>query len=483
MQQQQGTPWQYLQDLQNRRHKSRVLLSVLLGILGILIADLYLIGPTHDTVFGSNVVSFLALLTVSVTVYVVYKSIQDDLELKLLSRDDLVNDFRRKNLENSKELLRKAGLESVKRRIVSMPHSFPEQFSPPQHERLYTAPSYPSYSAYPTYTSLPNYSHPSPLMQPSLQLNLKSFDYSDELAEAFLRSKGLDSRIRTWMENVRKWYAKEMIPIVLTGHIENLLTLNKLLREFSSNKERFWIYEGSFDETKLIDLTYEERQYYRRVSLKEIQDLAVEVGCSYTRDIEACRSYSIQGQQQPQQEAAQKRVMFVDAIRHRIILEKYFDTPGYNARSYTISRLHSLASTSCLSGYSSSSGGSFLSDAWTPKKPTDAHILSNLFFRMLNNANNTAEDPTFDMTSDFMISYPNVVPQIEKPNKVYFYQKNPDSCVEPHYDIISGGETWNCYKGNNNLFCAVSLFLLHVKNKNDGYFYSMDCRDLFHLIS
>lgn len=477
MQQQPGTPWQYLQDLQNRRHKSRVLLSVLLGILGILLADLYFVGQTHDSMFGSNVVSLLALLTVSVTVYVVYKSIQDDLELKLLSRDDLVNDFKRKNLENSKELLRKAGLESIKRRLVSVPHSLPEQFSPAVQERFYASPSYSSYSPYPIY------SQPSPVIQPQLQLNLKSFDYSDELAENFLRSKGLDTRIRNWMENVRKWFAKELIPMVLTSHIENLMILNKLLREFSATKERFWIFEGSFDETKLIDLTYEERTHYKRVNIKEIQDLAVEIGCVYARDIEACRNYSIQGQQQPQQELAQKRVTFVDAIRQRIILEKYFDIPGYNARAYTISRLHNLSRTSCLSGYSSSSGGAFLSDAWTPKKPTDAHIIANLFFRMLNNANNTTQDPTFDMIQDFLISFPNVISQNEKPNKVYFYQKNPDSCVEPHYDVISGGETWNCYKGNNNLFCAVSLFLLHVKIKNDGYFYSMDCHELYHLIS
>jgi hypothetical protein len=66
---------------------------------------------------------------------------------------------------------------------------------------------------------------------------------------------------------------------------------------------------------------------------------------------------------------------------------------------------------------------------------------------------------------------------------VWFYQKNPESMIEPHYDIFSGGEIWQSFKGNDNLFCAVALFLYHVKTKSQGMFLQMNCNELLELIA
>mmetsp|Transcript_10550 Transcript_10550/g.10556 ORF Transcript_10550/g.10556 Transcript_10550/m.10556 type:complete len:166 (-) Transcript_10550:343-840(-) len=165
------------------------------------------------------------------------------------------------------------------------------------------------------------------------------------------------------MQNIRLWYSKDFLRLVLESHLENLLALNKQLREFTQGKDRYWIFEGSFDESRGLDLTFEERNYYKRVGLREIQDLAMEMGCNYVKDLEASRAYSIKGQQDPNVEKAIKRLVFVDTLRQRIMLEKYFEIPGYNCRGYVINRLHSLENSPGLSGYSANSGGSYQGDS------------------------------------------------------------------------------------------------------------------------
>lgn len=458
-----SSPWAKVQQRKERQEKLRYFLIALASVSVLLLIDLFYVPPNDSSFFGSNFLAPLTLACIAFTGLVAYKYVQEDFETYQLTRDDLSTDSRKRYLEKSKETLRKAGIASTKSKLIAPPHDYPIQQQNMHH-------TYPIQSRPVANT-------------PQLNLNLRPFDNADEMAESFMSNKGIDKKIRGWLQNIRLWYAKDFLRLVLENHLENLLALNRQLREYTQGKDRFWIFEGSFDESRGLDLTFEERTYYKRVGLKEIQDLAIEIGCNYAKDLEYTRSFSLKGQQDPNTEKALKRLLLVDTIRQRLMLEKYFEIPGYNCRGYIINRLHALESSTCLSGYSANSGGSYQGDAWTAKRPTDAHILSHAFFRMLNNANNPTAEPDFNMMNDIIVTYPNTPPYSESPQKVLFYQKNPDSIIEPHFEIISGRENWSTYRGNDNLFCAIALFFLHVKTKSQGYFYSMDCHEFFNLIS
>ena len=223
--------------------------------------------------------------------------------------------------------------------------------------------------------------------------------------------------------------------------------------------------------------------YYKRVNLRDIQDLAIEIGCNYAKDLDLTRNFSFRGQNPMENQMAMQRVAFIEVLKQRMIFEKYIDLPNYSCRGYILQRMRALARTSCLSGYTSSSGGFYMADTWTPKKPTDAHILSHIFFCLLSNGNNPSFNPDVNIMNDIVINYPTPVPNEEQPHRVWFYQKNPDSQIEPHFDVVSGKEIWQAYNGNDNLFCAVALFLYHVKTKSQGYFIHMNCTELLDLIA
>ena len=122
--------------------------------------------------------------------------------------------------------------------------------------------------------------------------------------------------------------------------------LNSLLREHTSTKERPWIYTGTFDDEGL-QISYEETMYYQRVTLRDIQDLAIEIGCNYAKDIEVVtRSYSFRGMNPMENQQALQRVAFIDVLKQRLIFEKYLDIPGYNCRGYVIQRMRALARSS-----------------------------------------------------------------------------------------------------------------------------------------
>ena len=66
---------------------------------------------------------------------------------------------------------------------------------------------------------------------------------------------------------------------------------------------------------------------------------------------------------------------------------------------------------------------------------------------------------------------------MQKPNEACFY-KSKGKSYEPHFDIYSGNELWSCIEGKNNFFCAVALYLYHIKTKSDEKLGKFNCRDL-----
>ena len=457
----QTSPWARVQYLEMQKEKIKKLLLPVSAITIFLILDYFYIQPSSDSVFSDNLLGLVTTVCIVATTYAVYQYLQFDFEMHKLKSNDLVNEQKRRNIEKSKELLKKAGIQSSQKLIKT-------NFN--LHESTSFSPGY------------QNYENFTPMSATPLKLNIKPFDYTDDIAEEFMKSKGIDKKIKTWMQNIKLWYSKELLPLILDSYASNLTKLNAFLREHTQNKDRPWIYSATFEDEG-FSASYEESMYYKRVSLREIQDLAIEINCNYARDIEITRSFSFRGQNPMEHQQAMQRVAFVDVLKQRMIFEKYIDIPGYNCRGYVLQRMRALARTSCLNGYSSSSGGFYLADTWTPKRPTDSHILSHLFFCLLNNGNNQNSNPEANIMNDIIINYPSPLPYEDQPHRVWFYQKNPDSQIEPHFDVISGKEIWQSYKGNDNLFSAIALFLYHIKTKSQGYFIHMNCAELLELIA
>jgi hypothetical protein len=471
--QQQHDPWQSVTLLKERHGRTKSYLMCLTVIFIVLLFDLLFIEPIEGAIFGKATMSLLALATALGCCALGYSLVKDELEIKLQMQQG-GGLQRSKAYSASKELLRRASQECAKYEVLQS--SPPIKTAPtPYKQPVYYDPSVPTFNPY--------YEQTSPPFKPAPPLlNLKPYDYSSDLANSFLRSKGLDRKMRDWVENVRKWFACDLLPLILSGHIENLLALNRLLKHFTANKDRCWIYEGAFDDGTILNLTYEEKTNYRRVGLREIQNLSVEIGCNYETDSRSSQTYSLQEPHNPQREASMLRLSFVELIRQRLVLEKFFEVPDFNCRGYVVSRLHSLSGTSCLSGYSSAAGGSYMSDRWTAKKPTDAHILAHVFIQTLNNGNSPTPNPSFSIYHEIVTKYPNPQPSFTDSSSVCFYQKNPESLIEPHFDVISGREHWMALSGNDNLFSSVALFLHHVRTKCSGYFLKMDCSGFLHLV-
>lgn len=454
----QSLPWARLQQLETQKDKIKMLLGPLSLITVILILDYCYVVPADDSMFSHSLLALVTTGCLVMTTYSVYKYVQCDSEIHKLRNNDLISEQKRRNIEKSKELLKRAGINSSQK-ITKSTMSMHENYRP----------SYPMYENY-----------ASPPSQP-LKLNIKPFDYVDDVAEEFMRSKGLDKNIRKWIQNVKLWYSKQFLPLILENYETNLKNLNSLLRESTRDKDKSWIYAGTFDDES-ISVSYEESMYFRRASMKDVQELAIEKGCNYAEDLEKANSHSLRNLG-PEYQQAMMRVNFVNLIKQRMLFEKYFDVPGYSCKGYIIQRLRALGKSTCLSEYASNSGGFYRADVWTAKKPTDSHLLSHVFFCLLNNGNNPNFTPDKDIFADIIISYPRMIPNEDHPHRVWFYQKNPESALEPHFEIVSGREVWPTFKGNDNLFCAIALFLHHVKTKSQGYFLHMNCSELLELIA
>lgn len=313
---------------------------------------------------------------------------------------------------------------------------------------------------------------------PDLQYRLEPLVPSQiDATSQFLERKGLNPNVRMWVNELRKWFSKDLLPLILSSHIENCRRLNSLLQRLTSQIGESWVYEGAFG-LPMVQLTYEEEHHGRRVSLNDIRDLMASLRFDYQTDAQVIDSFSLRGDKEPS--AAHYRVQLMDSVHQRQLLETYFKVPGFDCRDYAITRLHELSQTAALCGYSNKAGGSFRGAAWSPRLPTDAKLLANVFFRMLSAGNNLTNDPRFNMLAEIYREFPEAVSS--QPD-LYFYQRNPPSNSESHYDVIVEGETWPCWPGADNLFCAVAVFLQTLRAKHKGRYRSMNCADLVRLLA
>lgn len=440
-----------------RKHLYGHYLLCLTAVLGVLLFEMLFTSAPATSFLGESGMAFLILLDLAALGYIAFLYISEDLEALHQSAEDLVPVHVQRQAMESKRVF-----EAARQRSMHTSHS---------PHRVVSLPA----------ADMPILQNPGIVATAE---KLRGITAKDSYGEEKPEGLKVEGNMREWVERIRQYIAKSLIPMVLTAHVENVARLNQLLRLFTRNREQRWVYEGSFT-FPLVKLTSEETDFCKRATLHEIKLLAIEVGCGSAADTQTSVSFSITGGADQNSEASrlqQARKEFADCIRQRYALERFFEVPGFAARDYVVARLQALGSTSCLSGFSSYHGGTQQGGKWTAKSPTDSHIVANLWFAMLTNGNNPTADPSFQLIPPLVHSYPNAPPFSNDPSKVFFYQKNPEERVEPHYDVISGKELWPGVRGQENIFSALALFLVHAKTKGQGYFQQMSCKELLLLV-
>jgi len=410
--------------------QTRLLLLCLVLVLAVLLLDLFYVADTVERpVISQTSLSILVLLALATTLTVATRT-QHEVTQSLHIREDL----HQASQHFARSLLHQSLLECG-----------PSHPAIHSHEQQYR-------------------------LEPHLPSQIDS-------TSQFLERKGLNPNMRMWVNELRKWFSKDLLPLILSSHIENCRRLNSLLQRLTSQIGESWVYEGAFG-LPMVQLTYEEEHHCRKVTINDIRDLMASLRFDYQTDSQAIDSFSLRGGKEPS--AAHYRVQLMDSVHQRQLLETYFKVPGFDCRDYAIIRLHELSQTTALSGYSNKAGGSFKGAAWSARLPTDAKLLANVFFRMLNAGNNLTNDPRFSMMAEIYREFPETVTSTPD---LYFYQRSPPSSSESHYDVIVEGETWPCWPGADNFFCAVAAFLLALRAKHKGHYRSMNCAELVRLLA
>jgi hypothetical protein len=403
----------------------------------------------------------LLLLCLVLLLYTVSVYVRDGLKLRLAPKDDLDHTERERDLYWGKWELRKAYIKRL----------FAWWFGPqPVHPR-----HFPMHHEEERYEARNERQRVRDVRRVPLrpQVILKNSP-NDQVAADFLREMKLDGKTTIWVRAIKQWFFRDLVPLILDNHLQNLSLLNDLLEEFTAWKGETWVFGATASSLQTYEATNLRRSI--SVSLQDVQKLALDIGRSRNlpADAPAWRTTD-----RPPVFHEDRKILLIDTVRQRSMLEKYFTMPNFPAtRDYVLARCQAFRYNHDVSLRQDERR----LGTDTNHFPTDLHILAHIFFTMLNIGNNKAADPNFDLTKEFLCVYPNL-PRAAGNDQVYFYQISSDWRQGPQFDIISGLDHWVAWSGDDNLYHAIALFLLHVRDRCRGRFFNFDCRELMHLIA
>ncbi|KFM69450.1 Transmembrane protein 209, partial [Stegodyphus mimosarum] len=134
-------------------------------------------------------------------------------------------------------------------------------------------------------------------------------------------------------------------------------------------------------------------------------------------------------------------------------------------QEYLIRRLKDLAHGGCMGDFKWNSGGTYDDKQWCDDLPTDSAIIIHIFCCYLDA--HLPPEPHFPEGKPFSSKYFKKIP--EKPvlskDLCYIFQS---SVNPPQFKVVLGEDICNLQKGRNNLFCAIVIFLHHLKTKECG---------------
>ena len=104
----QSLPWARVQYLEIQKERVKKLLIPVSVITVLLTFDYFYVCPASDSLISENLLGLVTTLCIIATTFAVYQFLQYDFEMQKLKSNDLVSEQKRRNIEKSKELLKKA---------------------------------------------------------------------------------------------------------------------------------------------------------------------------------------------------------------------------------------------------------------------------------------------------------------------------------------------------------------------------------------
>ncbi|UYV80432.1 PHYH [Cordylochernes scorpioides] len=127
-------------------------------------------------------------------------------------------------------------------------------------------------------------------------------------------------------------------------------------------------------------------------------------------------------------------------------------------QEYLVERLKQLAAGGSMSEYRWNSGGKFRGKPWGDELPTDAAIIFHIFCCYMD----SRLPDCYPVGKTFSLQYVKKFP--EKPqlaqDLLYIYQSQN---TPPHFQVALGKNLVDIPKGRINLFCAILVFLDHIR--------------------
>lgn len=134
-------------------------------------------------------------------------------------------------------------------------------------------------------------------------------------------------------------------------------------------------------------------------------------------------------------------------------------------QEYLVHRLRELSRGGCMSEFKWKGGGTYKGKPWGDDLPTDSAVIMHIVCCYMDSR--LPPDPHYPDGKTFTSQYFKKTP--DKPviskESLCIYQSG---IMPPHYQVIIGEDVWDLPKGRNNLFCAILLFLRHIKTKHCG---------------
>lgn len=252
--------------------------------------------------------------------------------------------------------------------------------------------------------------------------------YNDDgLALAVYAKEGVSPFMDAWSENMRAWLSAQVLKPLTAWFDQVVEHMGK-------------------------DALYQAQLSQVQSGVQKLQSQTASMFSVKPMMTGGATAASTQSQQQQQQ--------FLD---QRMRLERLFGDFGAS-REYVVERIRALAQGAVLQSYNWSAGGKWKDKEWSTDLPTDAHLLCHLFCTHLDElvVPTDAAHLHDAFRSRYFFSKDETA---RKPPTFGIVQK---SVNPPHYNVVVNQVEWNVFKGRNNLFDALCLFIYVVRKDYKG---------------
>ena len=278
-------------------------------------------------------------------------------------------------------------------------------------------------------------------------------------------------RMRGWMKHTKEWIQEGVLQKLIKLDLDNWTDLCRVFSRFKYNvvfsKEDFYNKETRgilpYEYDKIFKHYF--NQSYNLIDLKDLNEIRKRqspVGELYDKYFFTFRDGNILKIDESYTNTLE------NLLKQRKDIERYFNIDRFSSESrlYVYQRIEQLSrSSELLIKYNY--GEPFNGVEWTPRLPTDAHIIMWVF-RACFECNNVEDDSGYSKISKIYYDFMDYRTKYQNDEDVLAILQVAPHTYAPFYKVISGTEELNCIPGSDNVFNAILFFLYMLNNKKNS---------------